>query len=82
MFVLSILLSRSLRVRPENGLWQSRSWLPLESSPGILSYDRWGYIPESRISGSRRARSVVLALPLKNDAFPETSRPIEGRILH
>ncbi len=35
-------------------------------------------IPEFR---SRWARSVVLALPLKNDAFLERSRRIERRIL-
>ena len=39
------------------------------------------FITESRNSRSRRTQSVVLALPLKNDAFLETSRRIEGRIL-
>ena len=37
-----------------------------------------GLITEPRNSRSRRARPVVLALPLKNDAFLESSRRIEA----
>ncbi len=39
-------------------------------------------IPEFRFSDSRRARSLVLALPFKDDTVLEGSRRIEWRILN